>query len=194
MFNYVKETITKTGTFDAGHRVMYERFKCNNLHGHTYKYELTISYTNKLPLGYAIDFKEIKRTFMAVIEHFFDHGMILNPADTHIINMCEQIGSKYWVMYDRNTNFRNPTVENICQEVFYTCLKVSDKLGYDIRMSRLDIWETPTSKATLLIEDPMHIKTFINEYERDFVSEENIKKLDSFSVTREEYDSRNLKK
>ena len=30
------QLITRKGTFDSGHRVMNEQYKCYNLHGHTY--------------------------------------------------------------------------------------------------------------------------------------------------------------
>ena len=56
-----KNFVTRKGKFDAGHRVMNERFKCFNLHGHEYHYELTFSYLMSEEIGYAIDFKEIKK-------------------------------------------------------------------------------------------------------------------------------------
>ena len=36
--------ITRKGNFDSGHRVMNEQYKCYNLHGHTYLYELTFNF------------------------------------------------------------------------------------------------------------------------------------------------------
>ena len=53
--------ITRKGNFDSGHRVMNEFMKCYNIHGHTYLYELTFSFENMEEIGYAIDFKEIKK-------------------------------------------------------------------------------------------------------------------------------------
>ncbi len=56
--------ISRKGNFDSGHRVMNEFMKCYNIHGHTYLYELTFSFENMEEIGYAIDFKEIKRVFI----------------------------------------------------------------------------------------------------------------------------------
>ena len=39
-----KQYITRKGTFDSGHRVMNERMKCFNMHGHTYLYELEFEF------------------------------------------------------------------------------------------------------------------------------------------------------
>ena len=53
--------IIRKGSFDAGHRVMFQRFKCSHMHGHRYEYQLEFSYCEMQELGYAIDFSEIKR-------------------------------------------------------------------------------------------------------------------------------------
>lgn len=39
-----KQYITRKGNFDSGHRVMNERMKCFNIHGHTYLYELEFEF------------------------------------------------------------------------------------------------------------------------------------------------------
>ena len=54
-------TITRVFEFDSAHRVMNEKVKCFNLHGHRFKLEVIFFYEDKKSLGYAIDFKEIKR-------------------------------------------------------------------------------------------------------------------------------------
>ena len=51
------KTLTKIFEFDAAHRVMHERIKCFNLHGHRFKVELTFEFNEVSALGYAIDFK-----------------------------------------------------------------------------------------------------------------------------------------
>ena len=57
----MKQYITRKGEFDAAHRILHERIKCFNLHGHRFGYELKFSFEEEGGLGYAIDFKEIKR-------------------------------------------------------------------------------------------------------------------------------------
>lgn len=113
------QTITRKGSFDSGHRVMNEAMKCFNLHGHTYLYQLTFSFNAMEEIGYAIDFKEIKRVACQWIDDLLDHGMILNPMDTGVIRCAEDTGSKLWLMsLNGEGKYCNPSVENIAKEVF----------------------------------------------------------------------------
>ena len=114
-----KQYITRKGSFDSGHRVMNERMKCFNIHGHTYLYELEFEFNEMEEISYAIDFKEIKRVGCQWIDDILDHGMLLNPQDTELINTTKNYGSKMWLMSLNGENkYCNPSVENIAKEVF----------------------------------------------------------------------------
>ena len=108
--------ISRKGNFDSGHRVMNEHLKCFNIHGHTYLYELTFSFENMEEIGYAIDFKEIKRVGCQWIDDILDHGMILNPQDYQLIDVTKKLGSKLWLM---SLNGRN----NYCIHQLKTLLR-----------------------------------------------------------------------
>ena len=111
--------ISRKGNFDSGHRVMNEFMKCYNIHGHTYLYELTFSFENMEEIGYAIDFKEIKRVGCQWIDDILDHGMILNPHDTKLIETTKDYGTKLWLMSLNGAGeYCNPSVENISREIF----------------------------------------------------------------------------
>jgi 6-pyruvoyltetrahydropterin/6-carboxytetrahydropterin synthase len=69
-------------------------------------------------IGYAIDFKEIKRVGVQWIEDYLDHGMILNPKDSVLIKTSLELESKMWIMTLNGTRYCNPTAENIAKEVF----------------------------------------------------------------------------
>lgn len=147
MFNNI-QYITRKGNFDSGHRVMNEFMKCFNIHGHTYLYELTFSFQNMEDIGYAIDFKEIKRVFCQWIDDVLDHGMILNPHDTKLIETTREYGTKLWLMsLNGEGAYCNPSVENIAKEVFLAMeiltneLYKKSKTGLKIDLVR--IYETP---------------------------------------------------
>lgn len=113
------QTIVRKGSFDSGHRVMNECMKCFNIHGHTYLYEIEFMFTSMESIGYAIDFKEIKRVACQWIDDILDHGMLLNPRDTALIETTRQLGSKLWLMSLAGPGqYCNPTVENIAKELF----------------------------------------------------------------------------
>ncbi len=133
--------IIRKGSFDAGHRVMFQRFKCSHLHGHRYEYELEFSYNEMQDLGYAIDFSEIKRIGGAWIDSHLDHCFIVNPLDLGIIKLSKELGSHYFEMHllDEKGSC-NPTVENIAKEVFFAIqiLLESDM----IKLERIILHET----------------------------------------------------
>lgn len=144
----MKQYISRKGNFDSGHRVMNERMKCYNIHGHTYLYELTFEFENMEEIGYAIDFKEIKRVFCQWIDDVLDHGMILNPHDHDLIDTVNDYESKLWLMSLNGAGeYCNPSVENIAKEVFLAMEILSETLYRDaptrLKIHSVRINETP---------------------------------------------------
>lgn len=138
-----KQYITRKGSFDSGHRVMNERMKCFNIHGHTYLYELEFEFNEMEEIGYAIDFKEIKRVGCQFIDDYFDHGMILNPQDSLLIQTTKDYSSKYWLMSLNGTEgYCNPSVENIAKELFLA-MSLLFKEYDNLRINKITLWETP---------------------------------------------------
>lgn len=140
-----KNTITRKGSFDSGHRVMNERFKCFNYHGHTYLYELTFSWVEAGSLGYAVDFKEIKRIACQWIDDVMDHGFLANPKDSKIIELCREHGSKLYLMnlVDKD-GYCNPSAENIAKELFFIIsilMNRSDETQF--KLDKITLHETP---------------------------------------------------
>lgn len=134
--------ITRKGSFDAAHRMLNERVKCFNIHGHTFLYELTFSFEQPDDLGYALDFKEIKRLPEKFIEDYFDHAYISNPADTDTINFIQNVAkTKLWVMSLNGINYCNPSAENISKELFLVISNLMD--SNNIHLSKIRLYETP---------------------------------------------------
>ena len=136
------QTITRKGTFDSAHRVMNEKMKCFNLHGHTYLYELTFKFNTIEDIGYAIDFKEIKRVGCQWIDDMLDHGTIVNPKDVHVIQAAIAVKSKIWFMsLNGRGEYCNPSVENIAKEVFLGVRHLLD--DGNLCLQKVTIYETP---------------------------------------------------
>ncbi len=149
--------ITRKGNFDSGHRVMNEFMKCFNIHGHTYLYELTYSYEVLEDIGYAIDFKEIKRVFCQWIDDILDHGMILNPKDELLIQTTIDYKSKSWLMsLNGNNEYCNPSVENIAKEVFLAMEILTNELYSKavtgLKIYNVRIYETPNCYTDCTLE------------------------------------------
>jgi 6-pyruvoyltetrahydropterin/6-carboxytetrahydropterin synthase len=138
----IHQTITRKGSFDSMHRVMNERMKCFNVHGHTYLYELTFSFDSIESIGYAIDFKEIKRIACQWIDDILDHGAILNPQDTILVKASIDLHSKLWLMsLNGHNEYCNPSVENVAKELFLAISYLLDTK--ELKLEKVRLYETP---------------------------------------------------
>lgn len=182
-----KQTITRKGSFDSAHRVMNEFMKCYNIHGHTYLYELTFTFTSSEEIGYNIDFKEIKRIGCQWIDDILDHGVICNPHDTILINASKELESKLWLMsLNGEGNYCNPSVENIAKEVFLAMsLLFNDRDGLNV--SHLRIYETPHCYTDCTRESISN-----EEYQNFSIARRN--EIDAYGAAKGvlEYDDRKL--
>ena len=116
--------VTVQQTFAAGHALRNYRGKCENVHGHNYKVEVTIQGEQLDSIGLLVDFVELKRVIKGVIE-YLDHQFIndLTPFD-----------------------ILNPSAENIAK-FFHD--RISEGLVVDVPISiaQVKVWETDTSSA-----------------------------------------------
>jgi len=141
------QILSRKTTFDSGHRVMNERMKCFNLHGHTYLCEVQFSFNSMASIGYAIDFKEVKRVGLQWIDDTLDHGMLLNPKDEEVIELTRKMGSKLWLMsLNGRDKYCNPTAELIAQELFLAMEILFEQ--YDsLKVHAIHLNETPKCKV-----------------------------------------------
>lgn len=138
--------ITRKGNFDSMHRIMDHPSKCAAIHGHTYLYEIQID-TTVGDIGYGIDFADVKTILQYYIDGYLDHGAILNPADVDIIQLCESMKSKHYIMKTLRSsqNYMNPSAENISREMYYVLhilFKRQNIIGYN-GINNIRLYETP---------------------------------------------------
>jgi 6-pyruvoyltetrahydropterin/6-carboxytetrahydropterin synthase len=138
-----KQAITRKGSFDSMHRVLNEQFKCRHVHGHTYLYELEFEFDSMEEIGYAIDFKEIKRVGCQWIDDILDHGAILNPKDVVLIQAALEVKSKLWLMsLNGPGEYCNPSAENLAKEIFLA-MEILFAQYHHLRIKHIRLYETP---------------------------------------------------
>ncbi|MBI5414347.1 6-carboxytetrahydropterin synthase QueD [Candidatus Peregrinibacteria bacterium] len=111
--------VTKEFTFDAAHYLPKYHGKCENLHGHTYKLQVSVR-GDTLQDGLAFDFVKLKEIVQKEIVDVCDHKLL-------------------------NDFIENPSAENMC---VYIWEKLSEKSLLGERLFELKLWETPTSLVT----------------------------------------------
>jgi 6-pyruvoyltetrahydropterin/6-carboxytetrahydropterin synthase len=136
-------------------------------------------------IGYALDFKEIKRVGCQWIDDLMDHGMILNPKDEKVINTVRDLGTKLWLMsLNGKGEYCNPSVENIAREVI-----LAEQILFEqypmLDVGSVKIFETPNCWTELQYID-------VPQRERDNFYEEHYDQIKAYAGRKGilEYDDR----
>jgi 6-pyruvoyltetrahydropterin/6-carboxytetrahydropterin synthase len=117
--------VTIEETFAAGHALRNYRGKCENVHGHNYRCQVTIAGAELDSIGLLVDFVELKKVVHAVLDRM-DHQWLNDfPPFDHL----------------------NPSAENMVKYIFD---RVSEDLAprQGVRVAEVRLWETDTASAT----------------------------------------------
>lgn len=83
--------ITKQFTFEMAHALMGYPGKCQNIHGHSYKMEVTVTGQPQPESGMVIDFKLLKDIVYKTVVDQFDHHLVLNQqVDEELIHAVQK--------------------------------------------------------------------------------------------------------
>lgn len=135
-------TCTRTFTIDAGHRLRRHESQCRNVHGHTYKFEVTVSAAELDDVGRVIDFSVLKVVIGQWLLDNWDHGFIVEEGDP-IIPFLEEDKSKHFIFP------RPPTAENLARFLFDAARIL---MPSEISIESVVCWETPNCRAEYRLE------------------------------------------
>lgn len=139
--------VTKEFTFDMGHRLPNHNGKCRNIHGHTYKLQVTVegNAEGKVPgasdEGMVIDFSDLKKIVKGFIDEHLDHFYMSYGGDTEIVDFIKSQGYALTVV-----DFV-PTAENMVKWLWNDFEPKFSTLN--VALHSIKLWETPTSFAEL---------------------------------------------
>jgi len=137
--------ITKQFSFETGHALYGYDGKCKNVHGHSYRLDVTvigkpISDASNVKFGMVIDFSDLKKIVKEEIVNVFDHATVFNKNTPHI-----ELAK---VLKDRGHNVLlvnyQPTSEMM---VIDFASKIKMRLPENIKLYSLKLQETATSFA-----------------------------------------------
>jgi 6-pyruvoyltetrahydropterin/6-carboxytetrahydropterin synthase len=111
-------------TFAAGHALRGYKGKCENVHGHNYKVQLTVAGEQLDAVGMLMDFVEVKKNIKELVERL-DHRFLNDVPPFDVLN---------------------PSAENLAKYFF-------DELDPHVKdrglhVHAVTIWETDTTAAT----------------------------------------------
>jgi 6-pyruvoyltetrahydropterin/6-carboxytetrahydropterin synthase len=117
-------SITVKHNAEAAHRLPFLGGKCQNLHGHSWWFDITVT-GEADDNGVLIEFATLKRALRGWIDDHLDHGTMLGAADPLVTPLVDQ-GCKVHVFDPDSTSglhaagghgraLRWPTVENVAE-------------------------------------------------------------------------------
>lgn len=119
-------SISKIFTFDSAHCLKGYKGKCKNVHGHTFKLEVTVK-GDVDNSGLVMDFSKLSSMVKKEIISYLDHKYLNEIFDFNAT--CENIGLWIW--------------EKLCNKVEQ----------HDCVLQQIRLWETQTSFVTIKRED-----------------------------------------
>ena len=128
-------SVAKRIEFCYGHRLLDYNGVCAHPHGHNAVAELEIRSESLDARNMVMDFSDIKRAIKTWVDRELDHKMILRRDDP-LVPVLQGMGEPVFVVDS------NPTAERIARLIF----DVAREQGLPV--SRVTVWETPTSWAT----------------------------------------------
>ncbi|MGA2146789.1 MAG: 6-carboxytetrahydropterin synthase QueD [Bryobacteraceae bacterium] len=117
--------VTIEESFSAGHALRNYHGKCENVHGHNYRCQVTLTGEELDEIGLLVDFVALKKAVHAVIDRL-DHQWLndLPPFDK-----------------------LNPSAENIARYI-HDEVKTGLQIPAGVRIESVKLWETDTCSAT----------------------------------------------
>lgn len=116
--------LTIRTSFAAAHNLIHYQGDCENLHGHNWKVEVTVTATELDNSGLAIDFKKLKR----------ETNEVLQALDHKYLNEIDPFTSL------------SPSSENIARFLYQ---RLSDRLNDgNVKVESVTVWESDNAGAS----------------------------------------------
>lgn len=140
--------ITKEFKFEMAHALLGYEGPCKNIHGHSYKLNVTVkgkvkNETSDSDEGMVVDFGIIKKIVNDLIIHKYDHALVLNEKMKIDFSQFNFMQKLILVPFQ-------PTCENLLLQ--YANL-IKTQLPANLSLHSLFLRETPTSYAEWFAED-----------------------------------------
>ncbi|MFQ5446857.1 MAG: 6-pyruvoyl tetrahydropterin synthase family protein [Saprospiraceae bacterium] len=150
MKNETKIRLTKSFTFEMAHALPGYDGACKNIHGHSYRLEVTVIGT---PLqepghpkdGMVMDFKDLKRIINDQVVNIFDHSLVLPTGmpDNLLTALRQQFDNIVTLPFQ-------PSCENL---LLYFVQKIRPDMPVRVELKWVRLYETANSFAEWNAED-----------------------------------------
>lgn len=136
--------ITKQFSFEMAHALMHYDGLCKNIHGHSYRMDVTIQGTpetddNSPKKGMIMDFGDLKKMINRVIIDEVDHALLLNNHTAeNVLHALQQNYDKILLVSYQ------PTTENLLTDF---AQRIQNNLPKNVKLYAIRLRETDSSYA-----------------------------------------------
>lgn len=130
-------SITKLFSFEAAHRISNYQGACSQVHGHSYKLQITISAEMPGENDMVLDFKILKELVQSHILALLDHSLMLKDNAENRQFFINYPGKIYWMDSE-------PTAERMLLDI---SRKLEPVLPGHVNLEEIVMFETETSFA-----------------------------------------------
>lgn len=130
-------SITKLFSFEAAHRISNYQGACNQVHGHSYKLQITVSAEMPGENDMVLDFKVLKELVQNHVLSLWDHSLMLKENVENRQFFLNYPGKVYWMDSE-------PTAERMLLDI---SRKLEPILPDHVNMEEIVLFETKTSFA-----------------------------------------------
>lgn len=174
--------ITKIFTTETSHRARNAiSTKCSNIHGHTYKIELTLGGSPVNPSGMVLDFSYLKEYIKPYID-MFDHCHLFSTQEDSAYKEAIEATTDRWISAPFNWS-----CEMMSMVIFEACDRILSNLYFEDgerpELVEVTVWETATGRCTCTAHDVIaYFNTYFRFNDINY-SEELLKELPDAVVT-----------
>ncbi|MDI1322037.1 MAG: 6-carboxytetrahydropterin synthase [Algoriphagus sp.] len=130
-------SITKIFSFEAAHRISKYQGACSQVHGHSYKLQITVSAGMPGDNDMILDFKVLKDLVQNHVLSLWDHSLILKGNAENRQFFLNYPGKIYWMDSE-------PTAERMLIDI---SRKLEPVLPDYVNLEEIVLFETETSYA-----------------------------------------------
>ena len=131
-------SITKKIEFEAAHRISNYPGSCSEIHGHTYKLEVTVSGEINPETDMVMDFKNLKEIIQKTVIVHFDHALILKNNRENRGIFSSYLGKITWMESEATAE----------QMLLWMVSSIPPHLPSGVSLQKLELHETSGSFAT----------------------------------------------
>lgn len=140
--------VTRRLEWDMAHRIPLHGGKCQHLHGHRYRAEITCRASKLDDMGAVVDFGLIKQLVGKWVDRFWDHNTCYYGGDG-FMEALDRAAGEFWDGAAPQREWfvlgKAPTAENLAEKLYGVASELLRE--HDIRVVSVDLWETPNCRA-----------------------------------------------